>query len=53
MMQPSTLVERMIDNDAETLALFRAATVGKKHVHADKADSSLRTIRPVRDTTRA
>jgi hypothetical protein len=54
MVQLSNLIERMIDNGAETLALFRAATVGKLCGDHREGKGSNRTIaKPIRGTTRA
>jgi len=43
-------IEALIEHDDDTLAMWRKATVGAKHVHADGYN---RTIKPVRGTAKA
>jgi hypothetical protein len=44
------IVEKLVEDDAEALAMFREATTGKKHAHADGDNI---TIKPERGTSKA
>jgi hypothetical protein len=40
------MVEKLIADDEEALAMFREATTGAKHVHSKKADADNVSIKP-------